>query len=212
MSTIPPPSPPVVGGVPANHSGENNHPPQLVVIHSAVMDCKVGAARLLGAWNRDGTTGGSWHYATDPAETIQCSFDRFVCWAAPPNRTGHGGVLHIEMADRPLPKPTARGRALQGLHKTWRWRTLEHRKMLHRTARLTAHLCAAYDLPPVYVGPIGQRMGRKGWTTHAARTIAYRQSTHWDPGWWPRRRFGRLVTRYHAELTTTTRPRKATTP
>lgn len=196
--TIPPPTPPVVGGIPARHSGPTNHPPAHVVIHSAVMDCKVGAARLLGAWNRDGTTGGSWHYSTDPAETIQCSFDRFTCHAAPPN----GHKLHIEMADRPIPKPTARGRALQRLRKVWRWRTLEHQKMLHRTARLTAHLCLAYDLPLRYVGPIGLRLGRKGWTTHAAVTIAFRQSTHWDPGRWPRRRFGRLVVQYGAELST----------
>lgn len=195
--TFAPPSPPVVGGIPANHSGEHNHPPQLVVIHSAVMDCRVGAAKLLGEWNRKGTTGGSWHYATDPAETIQCSWDRFVTWAAPPNRTSHGGVLHIEMADRPVPAPTVRGKALQRLRQTWRWRTMAHRKMLARTARLTAELCLAYDLPPVYVGPIGQRLGRKGWTTHAARTIAYRQSTHWDPGFWPRRRFGRMVREHY---------------
>jgi hypothetical protein len=186
----------VVGGIPKHHSGQLNHPPTLVVIHSAVMDCKVGAARLLGAWNRDGTTGGSWHYATDPAETIQCSYDRFVCWAAPPN----GHKLHIEMADRPIPKPTARGRALQALRKTWRWRTLEHRKMLERTARLTAGLCLAYGLPPRYVGPIGLKLGRKGWTTHAAVTLAFRQSTHWDPGWWPHRRFARRVRAIHAEL------------
>ena len=194
--TLPPPTPPVVGGIPRHHSGESNHPPTRVVIHSAVMDCKVGAARLLAAWNRDGTTAGSWHYATDPAETIQCSFDRFVCWHAPPN----GRSIGIEMADRPIPHPTVKGRALQRLRKTWRWRTLEHRKMLHRTARLTAELCAAYDLPPLYVGPVGLRAGRKGWTTHAAVSLAWRQSTHWDPGWWPRRRFGRLVCRYYGEL------------
>jgi hypothetical protein len=200
MNTYPPPSPPVVGGHPANHSGTNNHPPQLVVIHSAVMACEVGAARKLGAWNRDGTTGGSWHYATDPAETIQCSYDRYVTWAAPPNRTTWGGVLHVEMADWPAPVPSVKGRALAKLRKTWRWRTLAHRKMLERTARLTAQLCRAYDLPPRYVSATAQRRGVKGWTTHAARTAAYGQSTHWDPGFWPRRRFGRMVARFHAEL------------
>lgn len=198
MSSYPPPAPPVVGGTPAHHSGENNHPPQLVVVHSAVMDCRPGAARLLGAWNRDGKTGGSWHYATDPNETIQCSYDRFVTWAAPPNHTSFGGVLHIEMADRPTPAPTVRGKARQALKRTWRWRNADQQKMLRRTAQLVAELCLAYDLPPTYVGPIGQRLGRKGWTTHAARTIAYRQSTHWDPGFWPRRRFGRLVSSIYA--------------
>lgn len=193
MTRFDPPAPPVVGGIPARHSGETNHPPQLVVVHSAVMDCRPGAARLLGAWNRAGTTGGSWHYATDPLETIQCSYDRFVCHAAPPNRTGFGGVLHIEMADRPIPAPTVTGRARQRLRRVWRWRNRDQQMMLRRTAHLVADLCLAYDLPPRYVGPIAQRLGRKGWTTHAARTIAYRQSTHWDPGFWPRRKFDRMV-------------------
>lgn len=193
MKTTPPPSPPVVGGIPANHSGENNHPPTLVVIHSAVTDCRPGMARKLGTWNRDGTTGGSWHYATDPAEAIQCSYDRFVCWAAPPN----GHTLHIEMADRPVPAPTLTGKALQLAKSRWRWNDAPHRLMLQITAELTAQLCLAYDLPPRYVGPIGQRAGRKGWTTHAARTAAFGQSTHWDPGFWPRRRFAKLVRAYY---------------
>lgn len=193
MSKHPAPSPTVIGGVPANHSGDNNHPPQLVVVHSAVMDLERGAARLLARWNRDGTTGGSWHYSVDAWEVIQCSWDRFVCWAAPPNRTGFGGVLHIEMADRPTPAPTRRGRALQALKRTWRWRSRDHQAMLRRTAHLVAELCLAYDLPPTYVGPLAQRRGEKGWTTHAARTIAYRQSTHWDPGFWPHKKFARMV-------------------
>jgi hypothetical protein len=194
--TFAPPSPPVVGGIPARHSGEHNHPPTLVVVHSAVMDCRPGAARLLGEWNRRGTTGGSWHYATDPDETIQCSYDRFVCHAAPPN----GRVLHIEMADRPAPVPGVKGKARAALRRTWRWRTPAHGKMLARTAELVAELCLGYDLPPRYVGPIGQRLGRKGWSTHAARTIAFRQSTHWDPGFWPRLRFGRMVLAHYNRL------------
>lgn len=194
-----PPSPPVVGGVPAHESGENNLPLQLVVVHSAVIDCKPGAARQLGAWNRDGTTGGSWHYAVDPREVIQCSWDRFVTWGAPPNRTGFGGVIHIEMADRPAPVPTLTGKALQQARQLWRWRRPEQRAMFDLTVELVAELCLAYGLPPRYVGPVGQRLGRKGWTTHAARTIAYRQSTHWDPGFWPRRRFDRQVRKRYAE-------------
>lgn len=186
-----PPTPPVVGGTPAHHSGETNHPPRLVVIHSAVTPCRPGMARQLGKWNAAGTTGGSWHYATDPAETIQCSYDRFVCWAAPPN----GHTLHIEMADHPVPVPPLAQRLRA--RKTWRWNDPEQAKMLERTAQLTAQLCLAYGLPPRYVGAAGQRAGRLGWTTHAARTAAFGQSTHWDPGHWPRRKFARLVRKFY---------------
>lgn len=193
--SYPPPAPPVVGGHPANHSGTDNHPPTRVVIHSAVVPCEPGRARQLAAWNRDGTTGGSWHYATDPAETIQCSWDSYVCHAAPPNPRS----LHIEMADTPTRRPTERARR-RALRKGWRWAGRNHRRMLHRTARLTAGLCLAYDLPLTWLTADELRKGRAGITSHANVTAAWHQSTHWDPGWWPRAWFMRLVRRYAAEL------------
>lgn len=178
-----PPSPPVVGGHPANHSGRGNHPVTRVVIHSAVMPCEPGRARQLGAMNKAGSTGGSWHYATDPDETIQCSYDSYVCWHAPPNSHSIG----IEMADWPSKVPG-------------RWLRSNQRKMLRRTARLTAHLCLAYDLPLVWRSASDLKMGRKGITSHVEVSKAFGQSTHWDPGSWPRRRFMRLVRRYAKEL------------
>lgn len=150
-------------------------------------------ARRLGDMNRDGTTGGSWHYATDPAEVIQCSFDRFVCWHAPPNPHSIG----IEMADTPGPVPgDRRGTAAwKAARRVWRWRRREQRAMLRLTAHLTAHLCVAYGLPVVFLSPRALRAGRKGITTHANVTKAWGQSTHWDPGFWPRFRFMRMVRR-----------------
>lgn len=194
LTRHPVPAPPVVGGHPAYHSGADNHPPQLVVIHSAVMPCEPGRARQLGEWNESGATGGSWHYATDPAETIQCSFDRYVCHAAPPN----AHKLHIEMADHPAPVPR---RWPVRWWRTWRWAGRNHRRMLRRTAQLTAELLLAYGLPIEYRTARQLRRGAHGWTTHAQVTKAFGQSTHWDPGWWPRRRFARMVTRHAAKLT-----------
>ena len=184
---VKPPSPPVIGGHPKKHSGQGNKPIKRVVIHSAVMPCEPGRARQLGEWNRDGVGGGSWHYSVDPTATFQCSYDSYVCWHAPPNSNSIG----IEMADWPTTSGTA---------KTWRWRKAHHKMMLDRTARLTARICAYYDIPPRFVGPIGLRNGKKGVTTHAMVSLAWRQSSHWDPGLWPRRKFMRLVRKYHAEI------------
>lgn len=197
-TSYPAPNPPApFGGVPKHHSGQTNAPVELVVIHSAVMPCRRGMASVLARWNREGTTGGSWHYSTDPYETFQCSWDRYVCHAAPPN----AHKIHIEMADHPVPVPAGRTkRALVELRKSWRWARKEQRMMLHRTARLTAELCLANGLPPYYRTAAQVRAGAKGWTTHAQVTNAWGQSTHWDPGWWPRRRFGALVLRYANEL------------
>lgn len=198
MPTYPAPSPPVVGdGVPNVHSGDNNHPIELVIIHSAVMACEPGAAEALGRMNQTSTTG-SWHYSTDPQDVRQCSFDRFVCWGDGVNLHR----LHIEMADWPAPLPDGPRpkRWWANLKRSWRWATKAHRLMLRNTARLTAEALLANGLPTRYVSARGQRKGHRGWSTHAASTKAFRMSTHWDPGLWPRRRFGRLVDKYADEI------------
>lgn len=181
--TVKPPSPPVIDGTPRNHSGSGNKPIRRVVIHSAVMPCEPGRARQLGQMNSAGSTGGSWHYSTDPDDTFQCSWDSFVCWHAPPNSHSIG----IEMADNPSRIPG-------------RWVKANQRKMLERTAKLTAQLCAAYGLPVRFLTVSDLKAGRTGITTHNNVSRAFGQSSHWDPGAWPRRRFMRAVRRHHREL------------
>lgn len=193
---VQPPNPPVpFGGHPANHSGRGNHPVTRVVIHSAVTPCQNGVARSLARMNRDGSTGGSWHYSSDPGEVVQCSYDSYVCWHAPPNDHSLG----IEMADTPGPVPgDKRGTAAwKAAKRAWRWRRPEQWAMLRRTAHLAAHLCLAYDLPVRFVGVQGLRAGHRGITTHANVTLAFNQSTHWDPGFWPKRAF-MVMARRHA--------------
>lgn len=194
MRTYPAPSPPVVGGTPRYHSGESNHPVKVVVIHSAVIPCEPGRARQLGEWNKSGATKGSWHYATDPAETIQCSYDRFVCHADGWN----DHHIAIEMADWPGPWPegSRTKRWWINLKRVWRWRGKNHQMMLRRTAKLTAQLCLANGLPIKFLSAAALKRGERGVTTHANVTAAYKRSVHWDPGAWPRYRFMRLVRRY----------------
>lgn len=180
MGRYPVPAPRVVGGHPKNHSGRDNNPITRFVVHSAVMPCEPGRAQQLADMNRKGSTGGSWHYATDPDDTIQCSYDSYVCWHAPPN----GGSVGVEMADYPAPKHK---------YKIWRWAGKNHRKMLKRTARLAAEFCLGYELPIQFLGVKQLRNGQRGITTHAKVSKAFGQSTHWDPGHWPRRYFMYLV-------------------
>ena len=183
MTNVPPPSPPVIDGTPRNHSGQGNKPIRRVVVHSAVMPCQPGRARQLGQMNSSGSTGGSWHYSVDPDATFQCSYDSYVCWHAPPNSHSIG----IEMADWPSKTPG-------------RWLKSNQGKMLDRTARLVAQLCLAYDLPLVWLSVADLRAGKKGITVHANVSKAFRQSSHWDPGAFPRYRFMRLVRKHAAQL------------
>jgi hypothetical protein len=147
------------------------------------MPCEPGRARQLGEMNSRGTGGGSWHYAVDPLATFQCSYDRYICWHAPPN--GHS--IGIEMADNPSRLPG-------------RWTGRRHAAMLRRTARLTAHLCLYYNLPMVWLSPADLRAGKRGVTSHNNVSSAWHQSSHWDPGSFPTARFMKMVRTYAAEI------------
>ena len=197
MPRFDPPAPKYLGP-PARHSGDGNKPITRVVIHSTVSPCEPGGARNIAAYFRSQSAGGSAHYVVDPGEVVQSAYDSVVAWHAPPNSHSLG----IEMCDVPGPVPndkpgTARWKALK---RSWRWVRPNQRAMLRRTARLTAQLCLAYDVPTRFVGPGDLHDGKHGVTTHANVSAAFRQSTHWDPGFWPRRRFMRLVRKYAKEM------------
>lgn len=178
-----PPAPPYLG--PASHHGEaDNKPIRRIVIHSTVSPCVPGGARAIAAYFRSPEAGGSAHYVVDPAEVVQVVYDSVVAYHAPPNTHSLG----IELCDLPNDSSAAR------------WAGANHRAMLERAALLTAQLCVAYGVPMRYRGPLSLRAGRHGITTHNDVSKAFGQSTHWDPGAWPRRRFMRKVRRYARKL------------
>jgi N-acetylmuramoyl-L-alanine amidase CwlA len=170
-----PPSPPYVG--PAAHTSDgSNKPVRRIVLHSTVSPCEPGQARKVAGWFRNPASRGSAHYVVDPTETVQVVFDSVIAWHAPPN----GQSLGIEMCEF----PTTNKR---------RWDDRNHQLVLERTAKLTAQLCLAYDVPVWFRWAWMLRLGMRGITTHAAVSKAWRQSSHWDPGAWPRRKFMKLV-------------------
>lgn len=183
MTTYPPPSPPYLG--PAAHAGElDNMPVRRIVIHSTVSACVPGGARTIAAYFRSPQAGGSAHYVVDPREVVQVVYDSRVAYHAPPNEHSLG----IELCDMPTTGSTVR------------WKDASHRAMLQLAAELTAQLCLAYGVPPRYVSARGLRSGRHGITTHNEVRLAWGQTTHWDPGAWPRRRFMRKVRRHVRQL------------
>lgn len=176
--TYPAPSPVYLG--PAAHtSAGSNKPIRRVVIHSTVSPCERGGARNIAAYFRGKSAGGSAHYVVDPGEVVQVVYDGVIAWHAPPNQHSLG----IELCDYPDATSAAR------------WADPNHQAMFARAARLTAQLCLAYGVRPWFVGRIGLRLGRTGVTTHNEVSQAFGQSSHWDPGAWPRRKFMRAVRR-----------------
>jgi hypothetical protein len=195
---------PVYLGPAAHTSFGHNKPITRIVIHATVSPCVPGGARAIAAYFRSPKAGGSAHYVVDPAEVVQVVFDDTIAWHAPPNQHSLG----IEMCD--YPSSTAldhweRNPDVDVQHGTaknpLRWLEKNHRKMLRRTAGLTAELCLAYGVPARFLSPEQLVDGQHGITTHANVSKAFHESTHWDPGLWPKRAFMREVRRQVAAIT-----------
>lgn len=186
----PAPSPRYIGP-PAHSTFGENKPIKRIVIHSTVSPCVPGGAVKIANYFRSNSAGGSAHYVVDPEETIQAAYDSVICWHAPPNE----GSIGIEMCDMPGAEPSVKkgGELWKRLKASWRWRNDNQKKMLRRTAKLTAQLCLAYNIPIQWLGPGDLKRGMRGITSHNNVSEAFGQSTHWDPGWWPRKKFMWLV-------------------
>lgn len=181
----PAPEPTYVG--PVRHTGgKNNKPIKRIVIHgtTGAGACTPGYARKIADYFKRTSRPASCHYIVDPAETLQAVYDSVVAYHAPPNT----GSLGIEMCD-----------SVEGPRE--RWSDKNHRAVLDRTARLTAQLCLAYDVPVKFVGAASLKAGERGITTHLQVGKAWGQTSHWDPGAWPRHRFMTLVRAYVEDLT-----------
>lgn len=173
-----PPSPPYLGPAFRSSAGSNK-PVKRIVIHSTVSPCEPGGARKIAAYFRSSAAGGSAHYVVDPKEIVQSVYDGVIAWHAPPNPNSLG----VEMCEYPHATNLAR------------WDEPNHEAMLDLVVDLVADLCLAYDVPPRFLGVIRLRLGMRGITTHNLVSLAFRQSSHWDPGAWPRRKFMRRVRR-----------------
>lgn len=180
--SYPPPSPPYLG--PAAHTTPgHNKPIRRIVIHATVSACEEGMARRIAAYFRSPSAGGSAHYVVDPGEVVQVVYDDVIAWHAPPNQNSIGN----ELCYRPTRVPVGF------------WKLPRARRMLDRAARLTAQQCLAFNVPTVRITAAQVKAGGHGVCGHVDVSQAFGQSTHWDPGVFPWRRFMRRV-RYWAAM------------
>lgn len=177
------PAPRYIG--PANmNGGPGNKPIDRIVIHCTVSSCCDSAESIAGYFKQT-TKYASAHYVVDAKHTIQSLYDSYIGYHAPPNQHAIGIEMCCTLANQ------GKGH----------WRREDHKAMLARTARLTAELCLAYDLPARKVGAAGLRAGKRGITGHVDVSAAFKQSSHWDPGpYFPWRYFIRLVKREIAAI------------
>lgn len=140
----------------------------LIVIHSAETGEHDAVAENIaaGAAKPDAPMA-SWHYAIDRNSIVQSVRDADVAWHAPgANRNGLG----LEHAGRARQTPAD-------------WDDAYSRAMLLLSTALSAHLCNRYDIPVRFVNVADlKRGGARGFTDHASVSLAFRKSTHTDPG------------------------------
>jgi N-acetyl-anhydromuramyl-L-alanine amidase AmpD len=138
----------------------------LVVLHTMEVDEREGAALRCARWFQNPRARASAHYCVDSETIVQCVRDEDVAWHAP--GANHDG-LGIELA----------GRASQSRRE---WADAYSSALLARAAQLTAALCREHAIPAQWLWPADLRAGKRGLTTHASVSVAFRRSTHVDPG------------------------------
>src|SRR5262245_26190342 len=106
------------------------------------------------------------HYAVDSDSIVECVPADRIAWHAPgANRQGIG-IEHAGWARQ------SRGEWLDSYGKA----------MLGLSARLTAALCDHFGIPDEYVDADDLLRGDSGITTHEQVSLAWKKSTHTDPG------------------------------
>lgn len=138
----------------------------LVVIHAAEILPTAGAAEWLLRYCAANDRVASWHYAVDCDSVTQSVRESDVAYHAPgANRNGIG----IELSTQGMPAAAM-------------WADSYHQRMLTIAAWLTAGICARWKIEPFLVDAAGLLEGRRGITTHAMASLAFKKSDHTDPG------------------------------
>jgi N-acetyl-anhydromuramyl-L-alanine amidase AmpD len=139
----------------------------VLVLHSMESGEKPGTALRVAEWFAGETAPrASAHYCVDDTQVIRCVRDHDIAWCAP---GANANGIHIELA----------GRAAQTSEQ---WADGFSMAVLERAIRLSAALCRKWEIPPLLLTPLALKHGQHGITTHHSVTLAFRKSTHTDPG------------------------------
>ncbi len=142
-------------------------PVSLIVIHTAEVDCRVGAAAAVARYFAGPTAPqASAHYVVGPELVVQCVRESDTAWHAP---GANPRAIGIEL--------TARA--------TWsaeQWAAPEVEAMLARAAGVVAGICRRHGVPLEHIEAEALRMGVSGIPGHVDVSQAFHKSDHFDPG------------------------------
>lgn len=155
---------PFVASPNINHTGGRKI--DVVVIHTMEMDEKGDTAESCALWFKNPNSQVSAHYCVDVDSVVQCVKEEDIAWHAPGANHNGIGVEHA-------------GRAAQ----TGRdWSDDYSTKMLANSSELVAGVCARHGIPVVWLQATDLVAGKRGITSHANVSKAFKRGSHWDPG------------------------------
>lgn len=134
---------------------------------------------------KEGESGVSAHYFVDSNSATRSVPDLLTAWHA--GRTANKCAIGVEIC----------GRADQTRKE---WTDTTSLATLQIAARLLIDLCKEHRIPAVYVDSEALRLGLKGISTHQQVAMAWKETTHWDPG--PYFPLAELIAAVHRELPT----------
>jgi len=173
------PSPTYVG--PPKWSGASNNKPIVRIVIHATVGAEPGAnnaAINTVNYSKNTDRPSSFHYIAEDTKSLQYTYDSVVAYHAPPNRHSLGYELCCSLSNKGKDH----------------WGNTDHREMLAVAAKDVAQLCLAYDIPIRKISPAQVRAGAKGICGHHDVSLAFGESSHWDPGpYFPWATFIRMV-------------------
>jgi N-acetyl-anhydromuramyl-L-alanine amidase AmpD len=138
----------------------------VVVVHTMEMDEKGDTAESCAHYFSQSSAQVSAHYCVDSDSVVQCVKEDDVAWHAPGANHNGIGVEHA-------------GRAAQ----TGRdWSDPYSTSMLALSAQLVGGICSRHKIPVVWLQPADLVAGKRGITSHANVSKAFKRGSHWDPG------------------------------
>lgn len=160
---------------------------RVLVIHTAECGQSPGSAVALAKWAAGPKAPrASWHYAvtcgSEAGAIVQSVPEACVAWAAPgANSSG----LQIELCGHASDAPEL-------------WLEGKGREVLENGARLAGRICKRWGIPLVKLSVDELKAGKRGVIGHDTATVAFRKSTHTDPGkTFPWAEFMRIATEEH---------------
>lgn len=160
-----------VEGVPLiqarNYTSANRMLVDVVVLHSMEAGEHKSTAENVARWFAGASAPrASAHYCVDSDSIVQCVRERDVAWHAP-GANGNGiGIEHAGYAKQTEAQ----------------WLDDYGHDMLLRSAELAAGICKRWRIPVVRLTVEELKAGRRGLCGHHDVSLAFKKSTHTDPG------------------------------